>query len=326
MGTLQEITFHEWTFEHEFPASFSIQAPAVKKKYLVASPHSGKCHSIQFAFDEILISCAKIEIHEPVRLQREIEGEGIEMLFVLKGKSIVTRNNIEQHTFSEKQHNLYYGCDDAIELQATDGKLELVAIHLSKAYYLRLLHQSNMLQQQFIHKITHNDYGFMRAQNFAITPAMHLVIEEIKHCQKKAMVKRIFLEAKVLELLMLQTEQIEQEERQKGEDTLKANDLLLLTEAKRILEENMIKPPTIHKLSKLVGMNESHLKRRFKATFGTTIFGYVHQLKMQQARHLLTEKNKSVSETAYEVGYQNPQHFTAAFKKYYHILPSELKK
>lgn len=41
---------------------------------------------------------------------------------------------------------------------------------------------------------------------------------------------------------------------------------------------------------------------------------------------MLLQKGKTVSETADLVGYKNPQHFTAAFKGYYGMLPSELKK
>ncbi|WP_103192391.1 helix-turn-helix domain-containing protein [Formosa algae] len=39
----------------------------------------------------------------------------------------------------------------------------------------------------------------------------------------------------------------------------------------------------------------------------------------------MSEQGYTIAETAYEIGYKNPQHFTAAFKKKYNYLPSKLK-
>nr|WKN34947.1 AraC family transcriptional regulator [Tunicatimonas sp. TK19036] len=324
MGIVKGADLHEWTFNHKFPGRFTMDAPIINKQYQVEPPNSGKSDSIQFAFGEVLISYTQVVIDRPVRLQREKKGDCIEMFFALKGKATFTINNEQQYNFAENQHNIYYGygSKEAIELLSTQEPLEFLAIDLSRPYYLRLLHQGGILQRRFIDRITHNQPGFLRDENFTLTPAMMLIIEEIRDCRKTGTVKRIFLEAKVLELLMLQTEQLEQQH----EQDYSTFDLNLLEEARQILEQNIATPLTISSLAKLVGINESQLKKGFKETYGITVFGYANQLKMQLARHLLLAKDKSVSETAFLVGYKNPQHFTVAFKRHYNILPSQLKK
>ena len=328
MGVFKGTEFYEWAFEYELPADFSVKSPTVQKQYHLQSSHPGKCYSVQYAFDEILISYSRIYSDQPIRLQREIKGECVEMIFILQGKSIFTINREALHAVTGNQHNMYYGygCDEEIEINTADGPAEILVIHLSKSYYFRLLHQKGNHQQSFFDRVMHHQHGFLSSTNFAIIPAMKLAIDEIRHCRKTSSVKRIFLEAKVLELLVLQTEQIEQEKKLASVHGLHYNELSRLTEAKRIVEKNVSKPPTIGGLSKLIGMNESDLKRGFKKIFGITIFGYVSQLKMQRAKYLLSVKNKSVSETAYLVGYKNPQHFTAAFKRYYRMVPSQLKR
>ena len=319
--------FREWVFECEFPAQFSVQTPTVKKEYHYTAP-SGECYSQQIAIDEILISYSCIKAEQLVQLRRKIMGGGVEMIFTLQGNTTHAYDHPNQHRYLDGEYNVYYDydSDDAVEMHPTDGMIETMIIHLSKEYYVRLINQDSPIQQQFMDRITHKERGTLRDKNLAVTPAMRLIIKEIRGCNKLGAVKRIFLEAKVLDLLMMQTEQIEQEESQASTCKLSSYEIMRLTEAKSILEENIASPPTISRLSKLVGINQSRLKRGFKDMFGTTLYRYVYQLRMYRAKSLLLGKDMSVSEAAYEVGYKNPQHFTAAFKKYYGIVPSELKR
>ncbi|WP_234859251.1 helix-turn-helix domain-containing protein [Aquimarina aquimarini] len=41
---------------------------------------------------------------------------------------------------------------------------------------------------------------------------------------------------------------------------------------------------------------------------------------------MLIEEELTIAEISYAVGYKNPQHFTAAFKRKFGYLPSNLKK
>jgi AraC-like DNA-binding protein len=44
---------------------------------------------------------------------------------------------------------------------------------------------------------------------------------------------------------------------------------------------------------------------------------------MQHAAQLLEKSQLSVSEVAYQVGFNNPRYFARHFKEFYHVLPSE---
>lgn len=79
-------------------------------------------------------------------------------------------------------------------------------------------------------------------------------------------------------------------------------------------------------LSTIAGLNTSKLKQDFKSIYATTIFKYITNLKMQKAKSLILDKNLSISQASFEVGYKNPQHFTVAFKKKFGILPKDISK
>lgn len=50
------------------------------------------------------------------------------------------------------------------------------------------------------------------------------------------------------------------------------------------------------------------------------------KLKMEYSRLLLTTTDKSITEIAYEVGYENPSKFSESFKNFFGILPSKFRK
>ena len=63
----------------------------------------------------------------------------------------------------------------------------------------------------------------------------------------------------------------------------------------------------------------------FKKVFGTSIFEFIGELRMDHAMELLRDHGLLVTEVARTVGYKNPNHFSCAFKRKYGISPSDLK-
>lgn len=68
------------------------------------------------------------------------------------------------------------------------------------------------------------------------------------------------------------------------------------------------------------------LKSGFKQLFNTTVFGHLRTVRMQEPRRLLLEENMYVNEVTDKVGYKYPHHFTAAFKKEFHMTPHEFQQ
>ena len=94
--------------------------------------------------------------------------------------------------------------------------------------------------------------------------------------------------------------------------------------ARGILIEHIGDPITIKELSRKVAINECYLKKGFKEMFGTTIFDFYQNQRMEHARYLLYEKGLSVSEVSAMLGYSSISHFSTAFKKHTGIKPCEL--
>lgn len=98
-----------------------------------------------------------------------------------------------------------------------------------------------------------------------------------------------------------------------------------ILEVERYLNENLMhKFPSIEVLAKKFNISESKLKTDFKQVFGKPLYQYFQHQQMQVAKELVSEKKFMIKEIAYKFGYENPDKFSAAFKKHHKMLPSEV--
>jgi AraC family transcriptional activator of pyochelin receptor len=149
-----------------------------------------------------------------------------------------------------------------------------------------------------------------------VTTPMQIALQQILHCPYEGVTKRIYLESKVMELLALMVDQ--EIELQKGKThtlPLKLDDLDRIHQAKKILLQCLDNPPSLIELARQVGLNDYALKRGFRQVFGKTVFGYLHDYRLEQAQQLLVSSEMKVTEIANAVGFDSRSYFAAAFKK-----------
>jgi AraC family transcriptional regulator len=80
------------------------------------------------------------------------------------------------------------------------------------------------------------------------------------------------------------------------------------------------------RLAREADMSEFHFSRAFKRTTGFKPSQYFIHLRMERARRLLRETNRSVIEIGLDVGYTSPSHFARIFRREVGISPSEYRR
>jgi AraC family transcriptional regulator, transcriptional activator of the genes for pyochelin and ferripyochelin receptors len=157
-----------------------------------------------------------------------------------------------------------------------------------------------------------------------LTPAIRGALQQILTCPYQGFVKRLYLESKTLELLSLQFQQaIEQVKASPQSRSLSSGDVERIHAAKDILSCRLNNPPGLVELSHLVGLNDFKLKQGFKQVYGTTVFGYLYECRMQQAQQILQAGQMNVEEVARAVGYANRSSFAVAFRRKFGTNPKE---
>ncbi|AFZ30907.1 transcriptional regulator, AraC family [Gloeocapsa sp. PCC 7428] len=158
------------------------------------------------------------------------------------------------------------------------------------------------------------------------TPAMQQTLQQMLNCPYHGVIKRMYLESKVLELLVLQFHQLAGQNSYNTIPNFRPTDIERLHLAKEILQRDLDGPPSLLDLARQVGLNDYKLKRGFRYLFGTTVFGYLQTCRIKQAQELLCDRELSIAEIAHRVGYASASRFCDAFKRHMNMTPSAYRR
>ncbi len=129
--------------------------------------------------------------------------------------------------------------------------------------------------------------------------------------KEQAASKAAILRIKVLELLMLLSEQkmahCEQQE--------------LIEQVGAFICRNVSDHYTISELSEMFGINPTTLKSTFKQYHGCPIYSYVKNRRMFRAAELMSTSDMRIIDIAEEVGYSNASKFSSAFREVIGVNP-----
>ncbi len=103
-------------------------------------------------------------------------------------------------------------------------------------------------------------------------------------------------------------------------------DTELTIQIKRILNENLYSDITLDELSRKLFFSKTYLGEKFKADTGQSIKSYYNNLKIDEAKRLISTGQYSFTQISNKLGFGSTQYFTRMFKKVVHATPSEWAK
>ena len=100
----------------------------------------------------------------------------------------------------------------------------------------------------------------------------------------------------------------------------------VVEKAKSYIDENFQKKLSLSKVSAIINVSKNYLCTLFKKECGQTLTQYIHCVRMNKSEFLLKATNSTISEIAFQVGYQTYRDFYRNFRKYKKISPKNFKK
>jgi AraC-like DNA-binding protein len=177
------------------------------------------------------------------------------------------------------------------------------------------------LADKLQHLVRPFDHQYYQRQGVA-TATMQSILRQILLCPYEGLVKHLYLDGKAMELLALVLEQ--ELEVQQGKEyvcALKPGEIEQIYFARQLLLQQLQQPPSIAALARQVGLNEYILSKGFRQVFGNTVFGYLHEYRLEQARALVAIGDLKIAEIAALIGFASRSHFAAAFRKKFGLSP-----
>lgn len=92
------------------------------------------------------------------------------------------------------------------------------------------------------------------------------------------------------------------------------------------LTDHLDQRVTIEALARQYLMNQTTLKRVFKAVYGNSLAAHMKEHRMEQAAKYLLETERSIAEIAQAVGYDSQSRFSKAFQETFSLLPTEFRR
>lgn len=284
-------------------------------KHHILPKYGGGC-IMNFYFSEVKISISRFKLNKDLIINYDCDADFTQLSFLLEGEKIISLNDIDYEILLESQESYM------ANMKQLKGSVRISSIKNFKEIKIRL-------SKMFLSKHGFStDFEFKKISEknliLPITNELFSVLTNLEESSLKGISRKIFMEAKVLELLAIQIENYTNDGFYK-KSINSSNTIKKLYRIKQILKDNLNQNYSIKDLSKEAGLNETLLKKEFMRLFGCSIADYCKTEKMTYAKDLLRGTQTPIYQIAEDIGYKNATHFSAAFKKYFGELPKQYR-
>jgi AraC-like DNA-binding protein len=202
-------------------------------------------------------------------------------------KAHITSIEIIRGIFSQRNNHHFHGLDPVLKALFEDSVAE------KKFYY-------------------HGNYSLKAAD----------IVEQINNKEFGGFLRSIFVEGKLLDMLVLQINQYQDDQRDDTPQILRKSDAEKVKHAQNLIGENLSTNYSVEILAREVGTNINKLQEGFKTLFGLTVNKYMQQIKLDKAKELLTTSEHNISEIVNIIGLNNRSYFSKVFKERYGVSPN----
>jgi AraC-like DNA-binding protein len=290
---------------------------------------TGTRDSITWEFDGIRMGHAVSRFKELTQFAASGSGADVVRLHIgLKGNySFQYRQQDTCFDLIGGHHNLMYSKDFDMVVHNRTLELETFGVQFPRELFLQFTQNANDQLQRFAQHIMEGKSIILSDQWGAVDPPIQQLVYQVIHNRYTGDLQKLFLLSKSIELLVLCAESCNLAAAGKGEVFIKSNaDKEKLIAVRDLINDRIHCPPNLSEIARIVGLNEYKLKRGFKETFHTTVFGYLTEQRLLLARQYLCDTDKTAAEISFELGYSTPQHFNNAFKRRFGSTPDLIRK
>ena len=254
-------------------------------------------------------------------LEKEIDSSFIQFHFCLKGQcQFVFNNGTYQLNISEENSLLLYNPqrDLPIHLQV-DPNTWVVSVLISiKKFHGLFSHEAD-----YITFLSDGNQDKKYYKDGYISPSTAIVLNQLINYNLNSTIKSLYFKGKAYELLSLYFNRGEDANVEQCPFLVDESNVVKIRQAKDIMINRILEPPTLTVLASEIDLSLKKLKEGFKQIYGTTVFGFLFDYKMEVARKLLESGAHNVNEVGLKVGYSTASHFISAFKKQYGTTPKK---
>ena len=250
-----------------------------------------------------------------------ISKDYIQFHFCLKGTSKFLFNQ-GSYVFNVENENsiLLYNPNKELPIDLLlDSNSQVLSILIS----IKKFHSLFSDESDQISFLNNDNVGNKLYKEKQIGPMIAIILNQMYQQSLNLSMYKLYLRGKVFELMSLYFNKDKEMDIEQCPFLADDNNIKKIKKAKEIIISRMIEPPTLVQLAKEVDISLKKLKQGFKQVYGTSVFSFLIDYKMQVSKRLLSSGEYNVNEVALKVGYSTATHFINAFKKKFGTTPKK---
>ena len=267
--------------------------------------------------DEVSLSTAENRTEKNFTCPAELKKNLIHFYFCIIGSAIFEFGPHYSREIQKNRNYFFYNPEKDLPFRinlAPSTRMVFLTISIEHLHRLFLHDTLPFLKPESVNRKFYDERE--------IPASLMVVLNQLSMVNLSEAAEKLYYQGKVLELLSLYFS----EKKADTENCPFLNDeeiVRKIKNAKDFLLKNSEAPPSLKELAKIAGLNEYQLKVGFKQIYGNTVYGFLLDHKLDNAHLLLDTAKYKVNEVAYQIGYNNPSHFIAAFKKKFGVTPKK---
>jgi two-component system response regulator YesN len=100
----------------------------------------------------------------------------------------------------------------------------------------------------------------------------------------------------------------------------------VIAKAKVYIEENFVKDISLDDVSRMVDISPYYFSKLFKEETGVNFIDYLTNVRIDEAKKLLQNREMSIKNICVDTGYSDPNYFSRIFKKQVGLTPTEYRE
>lgn len=264
--------------------------------------------------------------------QKEVKREDdrtesfLDMYFCLEGSSAAhSRDSSVTTTLTDAQHTIFYFSPGFHgHYSITSPVIRLLSIEMEEQFFERFMADEDGFSGRFWDNVRSNRPASLTSRPMPVTGRQMAAIADLQYGRYSGFMRQLFLESRITDLFLLQMEQAQLLQGLRP-PRIKTADREKLYAARDFVKKRALEPFTLLEVARHCGLNDFKLKKGFRELFGTTVFGYLNEIKMNHALELLRDTARPVADVAEFLGYSEAANFSKAFKKYFGRLPKDIR-
>ena len=245
---------------------------------------------------------------------------GIRIPFILRNSFLYQAKGLGDWLMHERGYHIYYTPQLHTRLQFRQNKMYTSFELCVEQGLLEPLAPHYPALAALLDCASRGETAALGKDPVVATPAMIAIIRNILNNTHTGPLRQRYLDTKVSELVLLAVHQAVHYTPPPF-IKLSEEEVEMIYETKALLLNELDKSYSIEQMGRKRGLTVHKLKKGFLRIYGTGIFDFLLEARMERAGALLQETHMPVEHVARLTGYKNIANFSVVFKKYYGYPP-----